>query len=138
MTTTPAESGDRGKGLARAAKLGAVALGVLLLVLLGRQAGTQVYAFAQWVQGLGVWGPVVFVAGYAAAVVAFVPGSVLTLGAGAIFGLAAGTVYVFGAATLGACAAFLIARYAARGWVEQRLAGNQRFAAIDRAINQLT
>ena len=38
------------------------------------------------------------------------------------------------AATLGASAAFLVSRYVARGFVERRLAGNERFAAIDRAI----
>jgi uncharacterized membrane protein YdjX (TVP38/TMEM64 family) len=89
---------------------------------------------AGWVATLGPWGPLVFIAGYVAAAVAFVPGSVLTIAAGAIFGLAAGTAYVFVGATLGACAAFLLARGFARGWVEHRIAGNPRFAAIDRAI----
>src|SRR6185369_16922747 len=45
-----------------------------------------------------------------------------------------GTVYVFAAATLGASAAFLVARHLARDAVERRLAGNARFAALDRAI----
>jgi uncharacterized membrane protein YdjX (TVP38/TMEM64 family) len=91
-------------------------------------------SFVAWVNGLGVWGPVVFIAGYALAVVAFVPGSVLTLAGGAIFGLARGVVYVFVAATLGAAGAFLVSRYFARGAVERRIAGNPRFAAIDRAV----
>jgi uncharacterized membrane protein YdjX (TVP38/TMEM64 family) len=68
------------------------------------------------------------------ATVAFVPGSLLTLAAGAIFGLGWGTAYVFVAATLGAAAAFLVARHLVRGAVERRLAGDARFAAIDRAI----
>src|SRR6185503_6399832 len=37
-------------------------------------------------------------------------------------------------ATLGACAAFLVARYLARGAVERRLVDYPRFAAIDRAV----
>ena len=89
---------------------------------------------AGWVATLGPWGPAVFIAGYVAAALAFVPGSVLTIAAGAIFGLAAGTAYVFIGATLGACAAFLLARSFARAAIERRLAGNPRFAAIDRAI----
>ena len=109
-----------------------VALGLLLVA--GRRAATLVPAFAAWVDGLGIWGPVVFVAGYALATVAFVPGSLLTIAAGAIFGLGEGTALVLVAATLGASAAFLISRYLARGLVERRLAGNQRFAAIDRAV----
>lgn len=107
---------------------------VVALVLAGRAAGDHVRDFAQWVDGLGFWGPAVFIAGYAVAVVAFVPGSLLTLAAGAIFGIAEGTAYVFTAATLGASLAFLVSRYFARGAVERRLEGNARFAAIDRAV----
>jgi uncharacterized membrane protein YdjX (TVP38/TMEM64 family) len=77
---------------------------------------------------------VAFVVGYAIATVAFVPGSLLTLAAGALFGLAGGTAVAFVAATLGAAAAFLVSRYLARQVVERRLAGNDRFAAIDRAV----
>ena len=107
---------------------------VAALVVAGRLAGGGLPRFTAWVNGLGVWGPVVFILGYAAAVVAFVPGSVLTLAAGAIFGLAQGTVYVFVAAVLGSAAAFLIARHVARGAVERRIARNPRFGAIDRAV----
>ena len=111
-----------------------VAGGLVVLVLLGRVAGAALPSFAAAVERSGVWGPIVFVLGYAAATVAFVPGSVLTLAAGAIFGLAKGTVYVLVAATLGSSAAFLVARYIARGAVEQRVRSNPRFAAIDRAV----
>jgi uncharacterized membrane protein YdjX (TVP38/TMEM64 family) len=89
---------------------------------------------SEWVATLGPWGPFVFIAGYVLATVAFVPGSVLTIAGGAIFGLAAGTAYVFIGASLGACAAFVLARGFARGAIERRLAGNARFAAVDRAI----
>jgi uncharacterized membrane protein YdjX (TVP38/TMEM64 family) len=112
--------------------LAIAALAVLLLT--GRAAGSRVPAFARWVDGLGPWGPFVFGVVYVLATVAFVPGVLLTLAAGAIFGLVKGTLYVFVAATLGAAAAFLVARYVARGTVERRLAQNPRFAAIDRAV----
>jgi uncharacterized membrane protein YdjX (TVP38/TMEM64 family) len=77
---------------------------------------------------------VVFVAGYAVAAVAFVPGSLLTLAAGAVFGLLRGTLYVFVGATLGAAAAFLVARHLARRVVERRLRDDPRLQAIDRAV----
>lgn len=109
-----------------------VALG-LLVYFHGAIAGA-IRELADWVATLGPWGPLVFVAGYVLATVAFVPGSVLTVAAGAIFGLGPGTAYVFLGATLGACAAFVLARTFARGAIERRLAGNPRFAAIDRAI----
>jgi uncharacterized membrane protein YdjX (TVP38/TMEM64 family) len=113
-----------------------LAVGVLALLVVGRQAADQLPRFAQWVDGLGAWGPAVFAAGYAVAVVAFVPGSVLTLAAGAIFGLVEGTLVVLCGATLGATAAFAVARYAARAVVARRIEGDRRFAAIDRAIER--
>jgi uncharacterized membrane protein YdjX (TVP38/TMEM64 family) len=119
---------------ARALRLALAAAAIAALLLAGRRLGALVPAFQGWVEGLGAWGPLGFVAGYALAVVAFVPGSLLTLAGGAIFGLARGTLYVFAAATLGATAAFLLARHALRPWVEARVAGDRRFAALDRAI----
>jgi uncharacterized membrane protein YdjX (TVP38/TMEM64 family) len=129
--TAPAKSDRSGIPWARIA-LGVAALGGL--IYLGRQLGGYVPQFAEWVNDLGVFGPVAFVAGYALAVVGFVPGSVLTLAAGAIFGVLRGTVYVFLAATLGSAGAFLVSRYLARRAVERRLEGDPRFAAIDRAV----
>jgi uncharacterized membrane protein YdjX (TVP38/TMEM64 family) len=113
----------------------AIALGALaLLIVLARQAGHYLPAVAQWVEELGVWGPLAFIVAYAAAVVAFVPGALLTLAGGAIFGLGWGILYVFTAAVLGSSAAFLISRYLARGLVERRFSESPRFAALDRAI----
>lgn len=111
-----------------------VALGAVALVLFGRSLAGLVPGFVHYVERLGVWGPVVFVLGYAAATVAFVPGSLLTLAAGALFGVARGALYVMLGATLGATLAFLVARYAARGAVERRLAADARFAAVDAAV----
>ena len=118
------------------AKLALAALAVAVVLGLARFGGAYVPAFAEWVNGLGVWGPIVFIVGYAAATVAFLPGSILTLAAGAIFGLGPGVVYVFIAAVLGSSAAFLVSRYVARGAIERRLAGNARFDAIDRAVGE--
>jgi uncharacterized membrane protein YdjX (TVP38/TMEM64 family) len=114
-----------------------LALGVLVaagLIAFARVAGGYIPEFAEWVDTLGFWGPVVFVLAYASATVLFVPGALLTLAGGAIFGVIQGTVYVFVAASLGSAAAFLIARYGARGWVESKLARYPKFSAVDRAV----
>jgi uncharacterized membrane protein YdjX (TVP38/TMEM64 family) len=108
------------------------ALGVFLF--LGRRLGSYVPVFATWVNELGPWGPLAFIAGYAVSVVLLVPAVLLTLAGGAVFGLMLGTVYVFVAAVVGSIAAFLIARYVARDMVEKRLGANARVAAIDRAV----
>jgi uncharacterized membrane protein YdjX (TVP38/TMEM64 family) len=113
----------------------AIALVVLVvLVLLGRQLSGQLPRLTAAVDGLGAWGPIVFIAAYALACVAFVPASLLTLAAGALFGVVKGTVFVLLGATLGSFGSFLIARYVARDWVAARVQKDVRFAAIDRAI----
>lgn len=137
MTSTASMSDKKPAGRGRLAltlALGAMILAALILG--GRRAGQHLPQFAAWVESLGALGPIVFILGYAVATVAFIPGSLLTLAAGAIFGLVRGTLYTFLGATLGAAAAFLVARYGARGWIERRIAGNPRFAAIDRAVGK--
>ncbi len=133
------KEGD-GSGPARLyRRYGKTALTVVLiagLVVLGRMAGGRLPELAVLLQGLGLWGPIVFVAVYALATVAFVPGSILTLAAGALFGLWRGVLLVFVAAVLGASAAFLVSRHLARPAIENRLAGNVRLAGIDRAIGE--
>ncbi len=88
----------------------------------------------QWIESLGLVGGIAFIAIYIAASVAFLPGSILTLGAGVVFGVFLGAVYVFIGATIGAIAAFLVGRYLARGWISKKIEGNQKFAAIDKAV----
>ncbi|HIK07024.1 MAG TPA: TVP38/TMEM64 family protein [Trichormus sp. M33_DOE_039] len=90
----------------------------------------------QWIDSLGTVGAIAFIALYMIATVAFLPGSILTLGAGVVFGVVWGAIYVFIGATLGATAAFLVGRYLARGWVAKKIADNKKFAAIDRAVGR--
>jgi uncharacterized membrane protein YdjX (TVP38/TMEM64 family) len=130
---TATEDPQRGLPLLR---LLLILAGLGALVLLGRSVGDAVPRFADWVGSLGIWGPLVFMLGYAVAVVAFVPASLLTLAAGAIFGVGWGTAYVMAAATVGSAAAFLVARYLARGAIEKRLADSARFDAVDRAVGE--
>ena len=88
----------------------------------------------KWIESLGYIGGIAFIAIYILSTIAFVPATILTLGAGAVFGLVWGSLYVFVGATLGSIAAFIIGRYFVRDWVGKKIAGNQKFAAIDRAV----
>jgi len=131
---TPGEVSEPGSARLPVGRIGVGLAALVAIVVLGRSAAGAIQPFAVWVNDLGMLGPLVFIGAYALAVVAFVPASILSLGAGAIFGIAAGTAYVFVAATLGASAAFVIARYFARSAIEQKLAGNPKFSAIDRGV----
>lgn len=130
----PADSGSSSSGALQIVKIAVIIAILGTVVYFGRQVGDYFLVFARWVEDQGPLGPVFFVLAYAVAAVAMVPGSALTLLGGAIFGLAGGTVYVLVGATLGASLAFLIGRHLARGWVESKIAGSPKFAAVDRAV----
>jgi len=78
------------------------------------------------------------------ATVAFIPGSILTLGAGFIFsqafgqgvGIAAGTGVVFVGASIGATLAFLVGRYVLREWVAELIQKYRIMRAVDAAIKE--
>ena len=80
-------------------------------------------ALETWVKDAGAAGPILFMAIYAIGTVFFLPGSVLTLAGGALFGPVLGTFYNLTGATIGATLAFLVARYLASNWVEQKTGG---------------
>ncbi|HEY9819980.1 MAG TPA: TVP38/TMEM64 family protein [Candidatus Sericytochromatia bacterium] len=88
----------------------------------------------EWIKDLGSIGAIAFIGLYIVSTVAFLPGSIVTLGGGVVFGVVLGSIYVFIGATLGAIAAFLVGRYLARGWVYKKIAGNDKFRAIDAAV----
>jgi uncharacterized membrane protein YdjX (TVP38/TMEM64 family) len=90
----------------------------------------------QWIDGLGAIAPLAFILLYIIATIAFLPGSIVTLGAGVVFGVILGSIYVFIGATIGATLAFLIGRYMARNWVVKKIANNQKFQAIDQAVGK--
>jgi len=134
MTAIERERAARSSRTTTLLRVAAALAATAALYWLGRQVGDQVPRFTAWVDSLGFWGPLIYCVGYVIATIAFVPCSLLTLAAGAVFGLWEGTALVLVSATIGSSLAFLIARRVARGAVERRIAGDPRFAAIDRAV----
>lgn len=96
-----------------------VGVGVVVAVTVGLPSVTQL---REGFAGLGPWAAVVFVLGYAVATLAPIPKSLFTLAAGAVFGVAVGVLIVMAGATLGALAAFYLARLLGREGVH-RLTG---------------
>lgn len=132
------------KKLSKPLKLIGLAFGVATLMILADQVFNLSDSFSSiqdylrqtldWIANLGYWGPVALILVYILATVLFLPGSILTLGAGAIFGVFAGYLYVSIGSVVGATCAFLVGRYLARGWVAEKIAGNDKFKAIDEAV----
>ena len=121
--------------IAKWSSIAAIAIAALLLMrALPLDEATK--ALGQWTDSLGAWGPVVFGFLYVIAAICFVPGSLLTLAAGAIFGLWNGFAVVSFSSVTAASCAFLISRYVARSKVESMAKSNERFGAIDAAIDE--
>ena len=77
---------------------------------------------------------ILYFAVYVVAVVFIVPGSILTLLGGFLFGVVEGFVLVSISSVTGACLAFIIGRYFARQWVEERAHSFERWVKFDHAI----
>ncbi|MGI8413782.1 MAG: TVP38/TMEM64 family protein [Solirubrobacteraceae bacterium] len=96
-------------------RLGAFAVllvGLFLAGLLIAPHGAR--ALRDELSGLGAWGPIAAVAAYVLLTCAMAPGPVLAGACGLLFGAGVGTAVAIVSATLGASAAFLIARRLAR------------------------
>jgi uncharacterized membrane protein YdjX (TVP38/TMEM64 family) len=117
-------------------KIAALLLVVAAIVIAFRllPVTTWLRTFQIYVRGLGALGYIVYVIVYAVCVVAFIPASILTLGAGAIFGFVGGTIVVVIGAMIGATIAFLLARTVMRKRIEAMASSNVKFRALDRAI----
>jgi len=98
-----------------------IAVGIALVVAYRDRLNVE--ALTAWIDGAGAAGPVIFILVYILATVFFAPGSVMTLAGGVLFGPVLGTVYNLTGATLGAAAAFYVARYLAADWVERKTGG---------------
>src|SRR5262245_28530925 len=96
----------------------AIVAGVLWLAL--NQGQLDPAFIENAIRTLGPWGPPAHVALFALGTVLFVPGALFALAGGVLFGPVWGTVLNLAGATLGATAAFLVARYVAADWVRQR------------------
>lgn len=114
---------------------------IALLVLAGVAAtvwgfslGLSAEALAAWIDGLGIWAPIGFVALYAVATVALVPGGIFDLVGGALFGPYLGSAINLLGGTLGAALAFLFARYIARDWAQAR--AGPRLQGIMRSVDE--
>ncbi len=129
-------SSDNGRHITKAIKII-----IVLAVIAALVAAATLFDLKQgfrdtlaWISGLGPLGPLIFIALYIVVCVLLLPGSIPTLGAGVVFGVVKGSVAVSIGSTLGATCAFLIGRYLARNWVSGKIAGNEKFRAIDDAV----
>ncbi|MFN2476886.1 MAG: TVP38/TMEM64 family protein [Chthoniobacterales bacterium] len=93
-----------------------------------------VKAFAEWAGHLGLLGALLYGVIFGLISMLMLPSLPFTIVAGFAFGMVNGTISIMLGIAIGASLGFLVARYAARGVVAQKIAANRRFSLIDRAI----
>ena len=99
------------------------ALGAAVAVAYVERDQLNAGALEGWIASAGALGPALYILSYAVATVLFLPGSILTLAGGMLFGPVWGTLYSLTGATLGATAAYLVARHIAADWVSRKASG---------------
>ena len=115
---------------------GVIGLGTVAVVgvaVLSSYEGFDPARLEDAVRAQGAFAPLAFVAAFAVATIVFLPGSVFGLAAGVLFGPWWGGLWNLLGGTLGAAAAFLIARYVAGGWVAGKVQGGLKriFDAVE-------
>lgn len=88
-----------------------ITVAVVLAILIYFDIHIRLLAVLEWVERQGVLAAGLFILIMALVVVLLLPGVFFTTGAGFVFGVLEGTILVVAGTTLGAVAAFLIARY---------------------------
>ena len=102
---------------------GLILLNTAVAVALSLGRSLDITVIVERVGKLGPLAWIAFMALYALATVLYLPGSVLTLTGGPLFGPVLETFVNLTDATLGATLAFLLSRYLASDWAEQRTGG---------------
>ena len=118
-------------GLLRAA---GIAVPLVAGIVLGQLATPYLPGVSRWVQTLGVWAPLAFLAAYIGVVLLMLPAFLLTMAAGAVFGVVNGSLLVLTGATIGGTMAFLLGRTVFRAKVARRVAAHPTLSAVDGVI----
>jgi uncharacterized membrane protein YdjX (TVP38/TMEM64 family) len=87
-------------------------------------------------QSLGGWAPAVYILIWILSCTLLLPGLPITIAGALVFGAIWGSVYTAIGANIGACAAFLVGRYAARSMVEGWIEKNKSLKKIDEGVRR--
>jgi uncharacterized membrane protein YdjX (TVP38/TMEM64 family) len=118
--------------------IGLVAL-IIVVFILANQFNLvdklkDIKGLQSWFQGLGVIGYIAYILIYILVAVFMFPASAITIAAGITFGsMLGGTLALIGS-TIGACVAFIIAKYVARNVIVSRFSENIIFKKIEKGV----
>ena len=109
---------------------------VVLIVVLGREAGHHVAEIERWIVALGPIGLAVFVGLLVLGTSVLIPESLFAITAGAVFGVWPGFVTVLVGNLLAASLQYVLARRLLRERIQRTLSSRPQLAAVQRAVLQ--
>ena len=121
---------------ANLAKLLGVLVPVVGAIVCGKLLAPYLPQFTAWVETLGVWGPVAFMAVYILGVICLMPVFLLIIAGGAIFGILKAFLFSMTSALTGGILAFMISRYLIRGFVYKKISNHPKLVALDRVVGE--
>ncbi|CZF86087.1 TVP38/TMEM64 family protein [Grimontia marina] len=122
-------------------KIGLIIAVIAAVLFAAKQSGileiiTDIQSLQAWIASFGAMGYVVFLIAYVFACIFMLPGSAFTIVAGIVFGPVQGGILALVAATVGASAAFVVARFLLRGTIMKKFGTNPIFKKIDDGVAQ--
>lgn len=122
-------------------KLAVLGLFLLVAVFAAQKYGlpllTDPDVLASFMASMGMWGPFLFIVGYAVLIVFTVPGTLVTMAGAAMFPLGWTFLYVMLGAMLGASLSFGVARFLGQDAVMSILGGSGKTASLVAKINSV-
>jgi len=104
-----------------------------VIAFAGRWFGSEIGPFEDWIRGLGLWGPIIFLALFLVVTGLQLPESIMAVAAGVAFGLPVGLAILVFSNVIGAVVWFWIARRYLRGVVQRLLSRHPKLEAVEKA-----
>lgn len=134
-TFRPDEATRKGGLLTRILLITVIIAAILLIHYTGATRYLEQEELKVLIRSQGALAPLMYMLFYTVAPALFLPGLPITIVGGILFGPFWGVVYTITSATAGACVAFLISRYIARGWIERKLT-SPRWRRLDEGVEK--
>ena len=107
-----------------------------LIAMFGGWIGREIPVFEEWIRGLGIWAPIVFVLAFVLLTTVQFPESVFAISAGVVFGLWEGFILVMIANVIGAGIGFWVYRLILRHRVRNMLSRHPKLRTVEEAISR--
>ena len=113
---------------------------VILFVLIGDNTSLEYLKdrkkLEDFIKSVGILAPVAYIVLYSIVTVSCISALPVTLAGGVVFGPLMGVIYTMIGASIGLCLSFLISRYVAKDYIENKFKDSEIYKKIDKGIKE--